>query len=529
MIKKKVAEIDSLTGGLDTFINATEIEDSATPDCVNVIPVGKGAFKTRLGRSAHGGEITNGYSGQGYFTYINSSGAYEELVVANGVLKRKNGNSWTSISGGTFSTSNRVFAVQLGDRLYFADGVTALCYYDGSNIVTTGVASAPLPSFLITFGRRLYCNDVNNPDRVYFGGALTAAGASTDTGNFASDSPSYGGYLGFGKGKIVTGLGKLGASHLVVGLKDALHRLSPTSGTGTSSTLAHTEESISNSVGISSHTTVDNIENDLGFLSWADFYLLGEVASFSSIRTRVISTKVSSLIQGISDSMVTKTCGIYSPVEKKYYLAYADGTSYNNKVLVYDTYYKSWWKFDNWHPASWIEYVDSSNTRFLGYVSDHSTDSYCYEINIGSDDNGTAISWRWKSKVLDLKGFDVLKKFKRWAALFGPVYGVVTTNVDIDDQRNTTNYTIGTASNESSGLGTTLIGRSLLGMDTNETTTVAQVTNDYRWKKIARPNEGTRVQIEFSGSGRNYSGQIEKIKFYYQENKLKKDRTKRLA
>jgi len=378
-IEKKVAEIENLVGGLDTFVSESEIDDSATPDCENVIPTGRGAIETRPGRTAHGGEIidiadvqihnmdsvdANGtwsgvggatnvaanttykkegsagiyfditatstgpyitnntmtpvdlsvyedtgkirawiyfssvvnltavylywgsvannwwlrnpsvdylggslsvgwnlmefdwatatkngtpdssatdevsvylhyagaggaaadsfcvvddirmytsttIAGQGIYTYITATDV-EELIIVGGVLYKKTTNTWTEITGGNFSTTARVCAAQVGSRLYFADGATALCYYNGTNIVTTGVASAPLPSFLIFYNRRLYCNDVNNPDRYYFGGAIDpTTGAATNTGNFGSGTPYWAGYAGFGLGKEVVGFGKL--------------------------------------------------------------------------------------------------------------------------------------------------------------------------------------------------------------------------------------------------------------------------------------------------------------------------------
>ena len=406
MIRRKTAEIDSLVGGLDTFINETEIDDSATPDCLNVIPSGKGGFRTRLGKVKHKGEITSGYGGQGYFAYIKSDNTVEELEVVNGVLKK---NSTDTISGGTFSTTARVNGVQVGDRLYFADGETALCYYDGTNVVTTGVNSAPLPSHLIFYNRRIYCNNVNEPDRYYFGGGMGSDGTATNTGDFRSASPAYGGYAGFGLGKIVNGLAKLGSTHLIVGLKNGSHRIAPTSDTGIDTALTHSEELVSGSIGFANHGAIDSIENDLAFLSWSDIYLLGEVASYTSLRTRVISTKISDTIQGISASVISKTAMIYSPGEHKLYLAYADGVAYNNKVLVYDTYYKSWWKYSNWHPAAFLEYVDETDQSYLLYLSDNPSDSYCYLMNSTANDSGAAISWHWKSKVLNLKGFDILK------------------------------------------------------------------------------------------------------------------------
>jgi hypothetical protein len=525
-VKRKAVEIDSLVGGLDTFINPTEIDDSSTPDCDNVIPTGKGGIRTRLGRVKRGGEITSGYGGQGGFTYIKSDNTVEELNITNGVLKKKNGDSWDTISGGTFSTTARVYGVQVGSRLYFADGETALCYYNGTEISTAGINSAPLPSFLIFFNRRIYCNDIDHPDRYYFGGAMASDGTVTNTGDFRSTSPAYGGYAGFGLGEIAGGLAKLGSSYLIVGLRKRIHRISPTSDTGVSSALTHAEELVSGSIGFANHGSIDNVENDLAFLSWGDIYLLGEVASYTSLRTRVISTKVSTTIQGISASMIPKTTMLYSPKHNKLYFGYADGTAYNNKVLVYDTYYKSWWRYSNWSPACFLEFVDENNQDYLIYVSDNPSDSYCYLINSTANDDGSAIPWHWKSKVFDLKGFDVLKKFKRRVVLFGPIYGTVTITVYIGGTGNTSKFQVGSLSG-SAGLGCVPLGRVPLGRDENEFT-LETVANDWRWKRIARPNEATNIQIKFSGDGVGEAGQIEKFKFYYNENLRKKDRSKRI-
>lgn len=529
-MEKQAVEISSLIGGLDSFVNPTEIDDNASPDCENVLPEGKSAIRTRLGAQRHGGEITNGYSGQGYFTYVNSSGVIEELVIVNGVLKRKNGSSWDTISGGTYSTTARCTAAQLGDRLYIADGVTALSYYNGTSILTTGVADAPLPSIVIAFGRRLYANNVNQKDRIYFGGSLTDTGAADNTGNFASTSPAYGGYLGFGRGKEVTAMAKQGSVYLIVGLKDGIERISVAANTGESTALSHQEELISNSIGIANHFTVDNVENDLGFLSWSDYYLLGEVASFSSLRTRNISNKITKTIKGISNSMLSKACAIYSTDYQKILLAYAEGTTYNNNVLVYDTKYKSWWKISNWSVAGWAEFVDGSNNRYLNFVSDNPSDSYCYTAFSGADDAGTPISWYWYSKIFNIKGFDILKKFKRWAALFGPTFGTISVSIYIDDQENTSSLTLGTPTLTTSGFGSMPYGWKPYGQYTNDLgTALDNISNDWRWKKLNRPNQGTKVQFKFAGSGTNEAGQIEKVKVYFIKNEKKKDRDKRIT
>jgi hypothetical protein len=283
---------------------------------------------------------------------------------------------------------------------------------------------------------------------------------------------------------------------------------------------------LSNSIGFTNHGAIDNVENDLAFLSWGDVYLLGEVASYSSYRTRIISTKVSSLIAGISSSNVSKTAMLYSPSNQELYLAYADGVDYNNKMLRYHVYYKSWWRRSNWHAAAITEHTDSTNASHLVYVSDNPSDSYCYTMNNTANDAGAAISWYWKSKVFDLKGFDILKKFKRWATLFGPNYGTITIDVYIGGTTNTTTVNVGLVTG-AAGFGALAFGRSPFGRDDNGLT-ITSISSDWRWKKIARPNESSNIQFKFSGSGVGEAGQIEKIKIYYNENPLKKDRTRRL-
>lgn len=114
--------------------------------------------------------------------------------------------------------------------------------------------------------------------------------------------------------------------------------------------------------------------------------------------------------------------------------------------------------------------------------------------------------------------------------MFGPVFGDIQLSLFIDEEEVVTNFSLGTAVTTSTGCGTRILGSFVLGQETNDTgTDTSGVTNDYRWKKIARPNEGTRIQFEFSGSGANESAQIEKFKIYYNQNVRKKDRTRRLS
>lgn len=518
--KVKVAQIKSLSGSINTYLNATQVGDDETPDALNIIPIGLTAVTGRQGYTKFTTTlIASGFKGQGIFTYITDT-VREILYVVNGVLYKYNAGSSTQITGGTFSTTANVKGAQVGSRLYLVDGVTALQYYDGTNIVTTGIASAPTKiKQVIFYNKRLYCNSDDNKDRVYFGGALTSTGAATDTGNFSSGTPSWGGFLGYGQGKEVVGFSKIGAS-LYVFLKSSISRLDPVANTGVSNALDHTSVSISESIGCLSAQSIDNVDNDVFFLNHT-VYSLGEVGTYNSLRTRNVSAKVRSFFESASQTAVANAAAIYDDMNELYLISIQDVQSYKDTIIGYSVPYKAWFKWTGINSNSFVSFIDSDSVSHIYFISDNSAASYVYELFQGLNDDGAAIDKYHKTKEFDLGVFNIEKIFQFWNAQFGGTYGTVTIDLYVDGAIvDTISFASGSSSNTADGIGTGVIGKFLIGKEGNFTEVSASgttISNDWRWHTLTSSPNGTTFQIKISNNTVNENFEIKQYSVGYIE------------
>jgi len=463
-------------------------------------------------------QIASGHKGQGIFTYITDT-ARQVLYVSNGVLYKYDGSGGsTQVTGGTFSTTANVKAAQVGTRLYLVDGTTALQYYDGTNIVTTGINSAPTKiKQVIAYNKRLYCNTDDNKDRVYYGGALGSDGTATNTGDFRSASPSYAGFFGFGSGKEVVTFAKINTS-LYVFCKDMIQRIDPISTTGTSSALDHTATLISNSIGCRSPQSVDNVDNDVYFMD-TTIYSLGEVAQYASLRTKNVSAKVRSFFDGMTQTAIANVSSIYYDKEEMFLTSITDVASHQDTVIGYSLPYKAWFKWTGLSINSFIDFIDSNDVKHLYFASDDSSASYIYELFQGLNDDGTAINKYYKTKEFDLGSFNLEKIFQNWNTQFGGVYGVVTVDLYVDGVlADTIPFQSGTSSHTADGIGTRPFGTYVLGLEGNYTEASSSgttISNDWRWHTLTSSPGGSTFQFKISNSILDENFEVKQINLGY--------------
>lgn len=519
--KVKVFQIKSVSGSINTYLNPTQVGNDETPDALNTIPIGLTATTGRQGYiKLTTMLVASGYKGQGIFTYITNT-TREVLYVVNGVLYKYDGSGGsTAITGGTFSTTNNVRAAQVGTRLYLVDGITALQYYDGSNIVTTGINSAPTKiKQVIAYNKRLYCDSDDNKDRVYYGGALGVDGTATNTGDFQSTAPAYAGFFGFGGGRETVSFAKLSSS-LYVFLKDAIKRIDPVATTGTSSALDHTSTDISNSIGCLAAASVDNVDNDVFFLNHT-IYSLGEVGTYTSLRTKNVGAKVSSFFEAASRSAIASSSAIYDDSHEMYLISIQDAASYKDTVIGYSVPYKAWFKWTGMSVNSFVSFIDANNIQHLYFISDNTAASYVYELFQGVNDDGVAINKYHKTKEFDMALFNIEKIFQFWNAQFGGVYGTITIDFYVDGSlADSVSFQSGASSNTADGIGTGVLGTFPIGKEGNFTEVSASgttISNDWRWHTLTSSPNGTTFQIVIRNNNINENFEIKQYSVGYLE------------
>jgi hypothetical protein len=494
-------------GGLNIYANASQVADNESPDLQNIEFTGISAIKKRRGYVSVADPPVASHKNQGQFTYITSS-VTETLCVSNGILFRKNGTSWDTITGGTLSTTANVNACQVGDRLYLVDGTTVLQYYNGTNIVTTGITAAPTKVCqTIYYNKRIYCNSADNKDRVYYGGPLTSTGASTNTGDFTVDTD--GGYFGFGSGMEVIGFAKLSNS-LYVFLRNCIYKLQPTYSTDATPVLDHAATQISNSVGCRAPRSIDNVENDVFFVD-STVYSLGEVATYATIRTKNISGKISNILATMNQVNIANVAGIYYNKEQLYLLSLQDTGTYINTVIGYSVGYQAWTKWTNVPANSWLDFTDSTGIKHLYFGSDNPADGGVYEMFVGITDDGTAISSYYKTKQFSFDAFHITKVFQDWNIDFGNVAGPVTVYVYVDNAlSDTATFNAGDIK-ATAGFGTSPFGTYPFGVEGNfveVTTTGTNQSNTWRWHRLDSAPRGTTFQLMFESNGLNDTFEI---------------------
>lgn len=492
--KLKTFNIKSHVGGLNMYANATQVKDNESPDLLNIIFTGLTGFTGRQGFvKLLDAEVSTGNKIQGIFSYVTNS-VNEILFVTNGVLYKYDGAGGADeVTGGTFSTTANVNACQVGSRLYFADGTTALCYYDGTNIVTTGISAAPTKiKQVIKYNNRLYCNSDDQKSRVYYGKKLGSDGTATDTGDFTSGADA--GYFDFGLGQEVVGFAKR-ESYLYVFNKSQIHQITPVVSSGT---LDHTQTIVSSTLGCRAPRSIDNVENDVYFVD-STIYSLGEVANYSVLRTTNVSAKISKLFANMNQAAITDVAVIYYDNEETLLVAIQVGGSTNDHIVAYQLGYKAWTYWDSIKANCFLDYVDSNNEKHLYFASDEK--SLIYELYQGLNDDGAAINRKYKTKQFDLDKFNIEKIWQNWNVQLGGVYGVLTVNFYVDGSLvDTTVFSSGTGAITSDGWGTEPLGTFPLGLEgdyAEASSSEANASNDWRWHTLATSPSGTNFQMEF--------------------------------
>lgn len=125
--------INKFGKGVMTLFDETRLPKDAVYQSQNMYLDQDGVWTTRPGTAAYGATLTTPIDGVCSFAKYNTNGSVDTYlgVVDNGAFKiSSDGGSWTTISGVTWTTNKPVQFKQINSRLYIANGVDALAYYD---------------------------------------------------------------------------------------------------------------------------------------------------------------------------------------------------------------------------------------------------------------------------------------------------------------------------------------------------------------------------------------------------------------
>lgn len=197
-------------------------------------------------------------------------------------------------------------------------------------------------------------------------------------------------------------------------------------------------ELITTEIGCESYRTVKIVNNAVWFLSKKDgraaIYSIGNVQNyFNALRTTEQSLKIStgSHLDSANVTYLDMACAYF--FRNLYILCVAQGGSTtNNRCYVFDARFNAWvgW-WDNINANAFFTYTDSSGNEELYYCSE--TTGYIVKMFTGTDDNGTAISWKIQTKNFNQKLFDQYKIYRNPVFWFKDVANGAITGYIIND------------------------------------------------------------------------------------------------
>lgn len=428
--------------GLNNLISDSLIDDRESSDVENIQYIESGAPSKAPGFEQLGDDLSNNPRGLGY--YVDPSGNKKVLTVDGADLKYLNTATWTAIAGVAYNTSSQINFTQARGKIYVWDGVSGGTVYDGSTLSRPG--TMPSASFSIFYNNyHIAAGTATQRSRVYIS-VLSDASDFTNDPSVADPSPDNstdvpGGtvFTGTGSGAAIaqfidvakddgdriTGFGRFGEA-LIIFKEKSIYQLT------FDSTGIPIVESVTGSYGCVSHRSIDNMENDLIFLTRNGLYVLGNEPNFTAvIRTNELSARIHTLIDSINPTQYPKATAVFHAYT--FYLGVPTGTETNNNTTItYDRRYSAFSRWTHVKPEAFTTYIDADNNERMIFTSADTSKVYQITPDTYSADNA-AISARWVSKAHDLGDFS---SYKRWIDLtifFRQLSGQITIEVITDN------------------------------------------------------------------------------------------------
>lgn len=426
--------------GLNTVISDEYIANEEASDLSNIQYVESGCPAKRYGHTAVGTGLSA--NPKGLASYYSGSNRY--LVTVDGTgLKYLNGTAWTAIAGASFTTAKNTTFVQAKGDLYIWNGTDAGRKLSGLTLTApTTTVSAAFGVFYS--GRQIVAGTATNQSRLYISNSSDCSDFTVATGGTApqpdnsTDAPgatTFAGTPGYTEANIIdvakddgdkiTGLAKFYEQLIIFKERSIYSMTFDSSG-------APVIKQLSSSIGCVSHRSIDNVDNDVYFLSRNGYYTLGNQANYvgTLIRTNELSARIHPIIETITAANLPNTASIFDG-----YTFYSSistgGTTTNNATLTFDKRFQAWSKWSNVNANAFTVFIDSSNVKHLYYAADD--EAKVYEIDTSYSDNGTAISAQWTSKALNMGDFSLYKQFLYIDFEFRQIVGSVRIDVYADD------------------------------------------------------------------------------------------------
>jgi hypothetical protein len=253
--------------------------------------------------------------------------------------------------------------------------------------------------------------------------------------------------------------------------------------------------------GCSSHKTIVQVDNNIFYFGRQGLFTIGTEASFlNQLRTREISARIRTYIQGLSEADFNSACATY--INYKYLLSFP----LKRETIVYDferACFMGPWKTP-WGITCWYKYFDGDGKEV--WVAGTDTGIIKEFTSSLTSDSGIPIAKLLKTKKEDFGNWSVMKIIKTLYVLFRNVKGTVSVNVRIEDRSGSTvsivkSFDI-TGSLGNSGWGTELWGGRPWG---NTISTVLLSSEEIiRWTQLFKTARTLQIEVTSTGATDNW-------------------------
>ncbi len=473
-------------GGLNLFISDIHLKKNEIPNMLNVEPDEDGIVKTRYGYSLFGAESAVAQTVKGLGGLAKDDGSRYLLKAGGTALKVYNEatGAYDNVTGFTYTANKRTDFCQAYNKTFIQNGTDVLTYFNGAVVATQ--TNGQKGEFCIYFNGSLVTNDPINPSRVYI------SGIGADCGDFSSGAGGEFLDINASDGDYITAFGKYATGNENVIL---VYKQHSTYKVRYDDAGLPVVEVVSPSRGSECHWTVDNMEDDIIFFSNLPAIMTqgAQENFFSQIRTNELSLFVNRELETMNRRRKKETAGIFH--KHRYYFAYAaSGDDHNNKILMYDKRYQSWWYWEGISASCFMFWEDNDGDEHFLFGSD--SDDNVYEFNLSRNDNGAIIRSFFDTKAFNFGGFDLMKYFPFATCLFRNVIGSVNISIILDELKITKTTSIGVLG-RLSGIGASLIGAFMFGSDSQTATATSAQEDVSVPKRIMIRKKARDIKLRF--------------------------------
>lgn len=414
------------SGGLNTNGSPNLISDKEWSDLLNVQFDEGGVVRKRMGFTTFGGSLTSAY-GLGYLV----TDTYNQLLTIDGTsFKYSTGGSWTTVGSVSFTAGLDVSFTQARAKTYIWNGTQGGSEWDGATLSRPGTMPKAKTSVFYSSYHIAAAVD-GQSSRVYisvladssdFTNAATTLNNSTEVPGATVFAGTGANYIDVqpNDGDKITALGVF-QDVLIIFKQFSIYQMT-FDDTGTPIV-----QLITRSAGCIAPRSVENVENDLYFLSREGVRVLGNEANyFNSIRTSLITESIKDKMDAMLPSAFGKANAIY--YKNEYYISIPDSAGNLTYTYVYHREFKAWTKWDTIEAGSFATFVDANNDIRLVFLRNAGTQVYEFTPTIYTD-NGLPIESFILSKVFDFKNPDITKYFVDLGLMFRTIAGEVDVDI----------------------------------------------------------------------------------------------------